>query len=144
MHGSMQNVAPVINQAHRGGMLRLAFLSAVVRVKSDDAGWTTVSDAQIAAVKRALASLKARGRVFSFHRGSNGRRLWTGERFGLYVTIREMQRQMMVIGTTDGTAAATAHAHRMLPLIERARDLVRRARNLGIDVDKPWPRAAAA
>ena len=30
MHGSMQNVAPVINQAHRGGMLRLAFLSAVV------------------------------------------------------------------------------------------------------------------
>jgi MFS family permease len=30
MHVSMQNVAPVINQAHRGGMLRLAFLSAVV------------------------------------------------------------------------------------------------------------------
>ena len=30
MRGSMQNVAPVINQAHRGGMLRLAFLSAVV------------------------------------------------------------------------------------------------------------------
>jgi hypothetical protein len=30
MHGSMQNVEPVINQAHRGGMLRLAFLSAVV------------------------------------------------------------------------------------------------------------------
>ena len=30
MHGSMQNVAPVINQAHRCGMLRLAFLSAVV------------------------------------------------------------------------------------------------------------------
>ena len=30
MHGSMRNVAPVINQAHRGGMLRLAFLSAVV------------------------------------------------------------------------------------------------------------------
>ena len=30
MHGSMQNVAPLINQAHRGGMLRLAFLSAVV------------------------------------------------------------------------------------------------------------------
>ena len=30
MHGSMQNVAPVINQAHRGGMLWLAFLSAVV------------------------------------------------------------------------------------------------------------------
>jgi hypothetical protein len=30
MHGSMQNVAPVINHAHRGGTLRLAFLSAVV------------------------------------------------------------------------------------------------------------------
>jgi MFS family permease len=30
MHGSMQNVAPVINQAHRRGTLRLAFLSAVV------------------------------------------------------------------------------------------------------------------
>lgn len=30
MHGPMQNVAPVINQAHRGGTLRLAFLSAVV------------------------------------------------------------------------------------------------------------------
>jgi MFS family permease len=30
MHGSMQNVAPVINQAHQGGTLRLAFLSAVV------------------------------------------------------------------------------------------------------------------
>ena len=30
MHGSMQNGAPVINQAHRGGTLRLAFLSAVV------------------------------------------------------------------------------------------------------------------
>ena len=30
MHGSMQNVAPVINQARRGGTLRLAFLSAVV------------------------------------------------------------------------------------------------------------------
>jgi MFS family permease len=30
MHGSLQNVVPVINQAHRGGMLRLAFLSAVV------------------------------------------------------------------------------------------------------------------
>ena len=30
MHGSMQNVAPVINHARRGGMLRLAFLSAVV------------------------------------------------------------------------------------------------------------------
>ena len=26
----MQNVAPVINQTHRGGTLRLAFLSAVV------------------------------------------------------------------------------------------------------------------
>lgn len=32
MQGSMQNVAPVINQAHRDGMLRLAFLSAVVSV----------------------------------------------------------------------------------------------------------------
>jgi hypothetical protein len=30
MHGSMQGGAPVINQAHRGGMLRLAFLSAVI------------------------------------------------------------------------------------------------------------------
>ena len=30
MHGSMQNVAPEISQAHRGGMLRLAFLSAAV------------------------------------------------------------------------------------------------------------------
>ena len=30
MHGSMQNGAPVIKQAHRGGTLRLAFLSAVV------------------------------------------------------------------------------------------------------------------
>src|SRR5215471_14218150 len=30
MHGSMQNGAPVINQAHRGGTLRLTFLSAVV------------------------------------------------------------------------------------------------------------------
>lgn len=30
MHGAMQNVAPVINQAQRGGTLRLAFLSAVV------------------------------------------------------------------------------------------------------------------
>ena len=30
MRGSMRNVAPVINQAHRRGMLRLAFLSAVV------------------------------------------------------------------------------------------------------------------
>jgi hypothetical protein len=30
MYGSIQNVAPVINQSHRGGMLRLAFLSAVV------------------------------------------------------------------------------------------------------------------
>jgi hypothetical protein len=30
MRGSMQNVAPLINHAHRGGMLRLAFLSAVV------------------------------------------------------------------------------------------------------------------
>src|SRR5215475_9847049 len=30
MRGSMQHVAPVINQAHRGGTLRLAFLSAVV------------------------------------------------------------------------------------------------------------------
>src|SRR3954466_7365712 len=30
MHGSMQNAAPVINQTHRGGTLRLAFLSAVV------------------------------------------------------------------------------------------------------------------
>ena len=28
MHGSMQNVAPVINQAHPGGMLRLAFFAA--------------------------------------------------------------------------------------------------------------------
>jgi MFS family permease len=28
----MQNAAPMINQAHRGGMLRLAFLSAVVSV----------------------------------------------------------------------------------------------------------------
>src|SRR5438034_1623609 len=30
MHGPMQNVAPVINQAHLGGSLQLAFLSAVV------------------------------------------------------------------------------------------------------------------
>ena len=30
MHASIRNVAQVINQAHRGGMLRLAFLSAVV------------------------------------------------------------------------------------------------------------------
>jgi MFS family permease len=30
MHGSMQNVAPVITQTHRGGTLRLASLSAVV------------------------------------------------------------------------------------------------------------------
>src|SRR3954454_23622541 len=29
MHGSMQNMAPLMNQAHRGGTLRLAFLSAV-------------------------------------------------------------------------------------------------------------------
>ena len=34
MHGSMQKVTPVINQAHRGGMLRLAFLSAVVSLMS--------------------------------------------------------------------------------------------------------------
>src|SRR3954454_16532154 len=30
MHGSTQNVAPVINQAHRGGTLRLVFVAAVV------------------------------------------------------------------------------------------------------------------
>ena len=30
MHGSMQNVAPVINQPYRGGKLQLAFLSAIV------------------------------------------------------------------------------------------------------------------
>ena len=30
MYGPMQNMAPVINQAQRGGTLRLAFLSAVV------------------------------------------------------------------------------------------------------------------
>src|SRR3954470_15156713 len=30
MHGSLQHLAPVIRQAHKGGMLRLAFLSAVV------------------------------------------------------------------------------------------------------------------
>ena len=30
MHRSMQNVAPVINQAHRGGMLQPAFSSAVI------------------------------------------------------------------------------------------------------------------
>ena len=30
MHGSMRNVAPVINEARRGGTLWLAFLSAVV------------------------------------------------------------------------------------------------------------------
>jgi hypothetical protein len=30
MHASMQKVAPLINQTHRGGTLRLAFLSAVV------------------------------------------------------------------------------------------------------------------
>lgn len=30
MRGPMQNVAPMINQAHRGGTLRLAFLSSVV------------------------------------------------------------------------------------------------------------------
>ena len=28
MHGSMQNVAPVIDQAHPGGMLQLAFFAA--------------------------------------------------------------------------------------------------------------------
>ena len=30
MHGSTQKVAPVISRAHRGGTLRLAFLSALV------------------------------------------------------------------------------------------------------------------
>src|SRR3954447_962173 len=30
MHGSLQHLAPVIKQAHRGGTLRLAFVSAVV------------------------------------------------------------------------------------------------------------------
>ncbi|WP_247487747.1 hypothetical protein [Bradyrhizobium sp. 17] len=30
MHGSLQHLAPAINQAHRGGTLRLVFVSAVV------------------------------------------------------------------------------------------------------------------
>ena len=34
MRGSMQNVAPLINHAHRGGMLGLAFLSEVVSLWS--------------------------------------------------------------------------------------------------------------
>jgi hypothetical protein len=92
--GWVQRRLLALFEQHDGAVFDTYQLAAwVYRVKSDDAGWTTVSDAQIAAVKRALASLKAKGRVFSFHRVSNGRRLWTGERFGLYVTIREMQRE---------------------------------------------------
>ena len=38
MHGSMRNVAPVINQARRSGTLRRAFLSAIVSLVVSFAG----------------------------------------------------------------------------------------------------------
>jgi hypothetical protein len=57
----------------------------------EKAAWLLDIEAKVASVKRALASLKAKGKVFSFHRDSNGLPMWAGEQYGLYVTVRDMQ-----------------------------------------------------
>ena len=98
--------------------------------EAEQDAWLLDLEAKIASIKRALASLKAEGKVFSFHRDSDGFRMWAGERFGLYITIKDMQ-QMSPMIARSGDRAMEAHTKRMLPLLYRAKEL-------GIDLYKPW------
>jgi len=103
-------------------------------VTTNDEGCFVVTDAQLASVKRALASLKAKGKVFSFHRGHGGRRMWAGERYGIYATIKDMQQRSVMLAAMGDEQAFRVHAESMLPLIERAR-------NLGVDINETWSAA---
>ncbi len=103
-------------------------------VRANEEGCFIVIDSQLASVKRALASLKAKGKVFSFHRGPGGRRMWAGKRFGLYVTIKDMQQRSVVLAAVGDEQAFRTHAESMLPLIERAS-------NLGVDINETWSAA---
>jgi hypothetical protein len=98
----------------------------VYGVEPNSDGVLLVTDAMVTSVRRALRKLAAEGRVFRITRGSNKRGYWTNERLGLWYTIRSMQIEMLGFRETSD---ATAHAARMLPLINRAHAL-------GVDINK--------
>ena len=93
-------------------------------------GVRRLTDAQLVAVRRALRGLEKTGKVYRVTRFK--RTQWANERTGLWMIIRDMQQTSAVIAETGDEAAFRSLAHKMLPLI-------RRAKELGIDItsDKP-------
>jgi hypothetical protein len=90
----------------------------------DEAGRILLSDAELAATRRALAKLKRIGKVYDLGRASpDGRRRWCNERIGLRATIRRMQVENMTDPRFRDAATMTARIHEMLPLLRRAKEL---------------------
>src|SRR5918995_5306449 len=87
-------------------------------------GRMLVNDAQLVAVRRAMAGLVKQGKAFDLGRHWHaGRRHWAGERYGLYCTIRRMQ----MLNTQDAALGrekeVVKRTRTMLPLLRRAGEL---------------------
>ncbi|TGD93716.1 hypothetical protein [Methylobacterium nonmethylotrophicum] len=100
-------------------------IAAVAFVKQpDEDGRILLSDAELAATRRALAKLKRVGKAYDLGRTyQDGRRRWGNERIGLRATIRRMQMENVTDPRFRDHATMVVRTHEMLPLIRRAREL---------------------
>jgi hypothetical protein len=101
--------------------------AAAYAVEPDEEHRRIISNAQISAAQRGLAGLAKAGKAVSLGRGHNGRGRWANNRVGLPLVIQLMQLRNQEDGQKDRQAAVLARVDKMMPLI-------RRARELGIDI----------
>ncbi len=76
-------------------------------VEPDATGFIAITDAQRAAVARALTGLQKQGLAFAVHRTSRGGYLWSRRD----VALGKIGRAVEVFGDTDGYGAALVRAH---------------------------------
>jgi hypothetical protein len=120
-HGKLQNL--VLSSLQNCDVLSTLDLAALAYGSESQ-----FSESQLVSLRRALRTLEAEGRVFRVGRRGDGVREWANERYGIFLAVRTLQRQLSAL--RDESAAPQLAAK-----LERYRE---RARTLGVDVQRSW------
>ena len=120
-HGKLQNL--VLSSLENRDVLSTLDLAEVAYGSESQ-----FSESQLVSLRRALRTLEAEGRVFRVGRRGDRVREWANERYGIFLAIRRLQRQLSSL--RDDKAAR--------PLADKLDGYRERAQTLGVDVQKSW------
>jgi hypothetical protein len=89
-----------------------------------------LTESQLVSVRQALRRLARDGLIFDLGRRKEDRiREWANERYGLFVMIRKLQKDISI----------SRQDSRVQTEVELLQRYLQRAEALGVDVHSPWP-----